>query len=315
MSSIMNNISDNSNRFVENNYFYKYGILSLEHLTTLQEDIDKLKRANVLSDNENFQNSMRKRKFAKPPDFQEAKYLIILARSRKLGLINFHYMGKKYEIKVPPDFHDDGFSNEDERKAIFKYIIKEPGYKIVETDDIHLKLTAVRSGLAKYGRNNISYIDGMGSFLTLSAYFTDYDFKNNSISEITMMDRCQSCNICMNKCPTKAIRKDHFVIDAGKCITEFNEHKGEFPEWLDKKFHNAIEGCLYCQLYCPENIEAKKDIVELEDITEEETKALLDGSEKSELLHSLIKKLKMFDIEDAKEELPKIKRNLEVLIK
>ncbi len=311
----MYNNSFNSNAFEENNFFFKYGILSLEYLSTMQEDIDKLKRAKVLSENENFQRSMQRRKLEKPSDFQEAKYLIVLARARKLGQINFNYLGKKYEIMVPPDFHDDGFTTEDEQKAVQKYIIRKPGYKIVETEYIHLKLAAVRSGLAKYGRNNISYVEGMGSFLTLSAYFTDYDFHNESISEIKMMDRCETCNICMNKCPTKAIRKEHFVIDAGKCITEYNEHEGDFPDWLDKKFHNAIEGCLYCQYYCPENKEVKKEIVKLEDITEKETKALLDGHENPELLHSLIRKLKMFTIEDAEEELPKIKRNLEVLIK
>ncbi len=309
-----NNLTD-SCKFEENNYFYKYGILSLQHLATLQEDIDKLKRAKKLSENENFQRSMQRRNFEKPSEFQEAKYLIILARSRKLGIINFHYNGKKYEIKVPPDFHDDGVTEEDVEKAIHKHIIKKSGYKIVETEKIHLKLAAVRSGLAKYGRNNICYVDGMGSFLTLSAYFTDYDFQNETISELKMMDRCEKCNICLNKCPTKAISKENFVIDAGKCITQYNEYKGEFPKWIDKKFHNAIEGCLHCQYHCPANKEVIKDIVRLEDITEEETKVLLDDLENPELLNSLIKKIKMFTLEDADEELPIIKRNLEVLIK
>jgi epoxyqueuosine reductase len=36
-----------------------------------------------------------------------------------------------------------------------------------------LKRLAVRSGLARYGRNNVTYVEGMGSFLELSASLTD----------------------------------------------------------------------------------------------------------------------------------------------
>ena len=299
----------------ENNYFFKYGILSLKYLETMKEDIAKLKREKKLSNYEFFQRAMQRRDLDKPANFPEAKYLIILARFRKLAIINFHYYGKKFEIMIPPDFHEDGITNEDVEKVVQKHIIKKTGYKIVETEKIHLKLAAVRSGLAKYGRNNISYVDGMGSFLTLSAYFTDYDFHDETIHEISMMDRCKKCTICLNKCHTKAIRKEDFVIDAGKCITIYNEHPGEFPKWLDKSYHNAIEGCLQCQLYCPVNSEVLKNTIRLEDITEDETKALLDGPEKPELINSLIKKLKMFTLEEASEGLPIIKRNLAVLIK
>ncbi|HUU78755.1 MAG TPA: 4Fe-4S double cluster binding domain-containing protein [candidate division Zixibacteria bacterium] len=299
----------------DNNYFYKYGILSIKYLETMKEDVAKLKREKKLSDYENFQRSMQRRDMEKPSDFPEAKYLIIVARARKLAFINFHYNDKKYEITVPPDFHDDGVTNEDVEKLLQKHVIKKPGYKLVETEKIHLKLAAVRSGLAKYGRNNISYVDGMGSFLTLSAYYTDYDFQEETIHELSMMDRCKNCTICINNCPTKAISKDRFVIDAGKCITMYNEHPGEFPSWLDKHFHNAIEGCLHCQRHCPANREVIKNTVKLEDITEAETKVLLDNLDNPELLNSLIKKLKMFTLENASEELPIVRRNLEVLIR
>ena len=39
-----------------------------------------------------------------------------------------------------------------------------------------MKLLAVRSGLAKYGKNNICYINGIGSFTRLEAFYTDYAF-------------------------------------------------------------------------------------------------------------------------------------------
>ena len=53
----------------------------------------------------------------------------------------------------------------------------------------------------------------------------------------------------------------------------------------------------------------------LGDITEEETKMLLNGYYDEKLGESLSKKLKMFLPSDAERSLPVIKRNLELLIK
>ena len=42
-----------------------------------------------------------------------------------------------------------------------------------------MKLAAVRSGLAQYGRNNICYVEGMGSFFSFHAYLTDRVFEED----------------------------------------------------------------------------------------------------------------------------------------
>ena len=51
-----------------------------------------------------------------------------------------------------------------------KFLLSE-NYKIVEVSDIPLKRLAVQSGMAVYGRNNICYIDGMGSNFSFIAYY------------------------------------------------------------------------------------------------------------------------------------------------
>ena len=64
---------------------------------------------------------------------------------------------------IPPNYYDDGSTFKDLENLVFKKIIKVPGYKIQFASNLHLKLLAVRSGLGKYGRNNITYIPNMAS--------------------------------------------------------------------------------------------------------------------------------------------------------
>ena len=73
---------------------------------------------------------------------------------------------------------------------ILKDIIKESGYKIEYTNKLHVKLLAVRSGLGKYGRNNICYIDDWGSMINLFAYFTIRNCNIVYISEIIFTTSC-----------------------------------------------------------------------------------------------------------------------------
>jgi len=208
---------------------YRFRTISVDHLTELQEDIDKLRRGGKLSDNEVYRGYIDSKKFEIPENFPNAKSIIILAIFSKLALVNFHLDGIKHEIMIPPNYYDDGTTFQDFENIIFKDIIKESGYKIEYTNKLHVKLLAVRSGLGKYGRNNICYIDDWGSMINLFAYFTDFQFEEDHWTEMKMMDQCEKCSICIQNCPTSAIptpSDEDFVINAGKCISVYNEIKG-----------------------------------------------------------------------------------------
>jgi len=58
---------------------YKYRTISVEHLEELQEDIDKLRRAGKLSDNEVYRRYIDSKKFEIPVNLPNAKSIIILA--------------------------------------------------------------------------------------------------------------------------------------------------------------------------------------------------------------------------------------------
>ena len=115
-----------------------------------------------------------------------------------------------------------------------------------------MKQLAVRSGLAAYGRNNITYIDGFGSFHQLQAFYTDQPLEVHW-GKLQMYRLCKGCRICLDDCPTGAIRSSDFVIDPARCITLFNEYPDPLPAWIPASAHNALVGCLRCQLTCPGN--------------------------------------------------------------
>lgn len=296
---------------------YKYRTISVEHLGELQEDIDKLRRVGKLSDNEVYRSYIDTKKFEIPETLPNAKSIIILAIFSKLGLVNFHLDGKNYEIMIPPNYYDDGTTLEDFKNLLLKEVIKESGYKVDFTGKLHVKLLAVRSGLGKYGRNNICYVDEWGSMINLFAFFTDFQFEEDNWTEIKMMDQCKNCTICINNCLTNAIPSpsdENFVINASNCISVYNEIKGIIPDWIPSEAHNALIGCMRCQKPCPINRETIMITAKLEDITEEETKMILDGITDEKMVKSISEKLKMFSPPDADRVLPVIKRNLKLLI-
>ncbi|MBY8988243.1 MAG: hypothetical protein KGD61_07295, partial [Candidatus Lokiarchaeota archaeon] len=160
---------------------YHFKSVSVEHLDDLQEDFDSLNRKGVLSNHDTYRSYLSNKKFAIPETLPDAKSLIVLATSTRMMNANFHLNGNVYDIMVPPPYFDDGLPFEDLDELVLNEIIKKPGYESVKVrNQLHLKLLAVRSGLGTYGRNNICYIKGMGSFLTLHAYYTNYKMENDS---------------------------------------------------------------------------------------------------------------------------------------
>jgi epoxyqueuosine reductase len=294
---------------------FKYRTVSVEHLGELQEDIDVLLRDGKLSDNETFRGYIEHMGFSLPESFTDAKSIIVLALFTPLALADFHYNGIRHEIMIPPQYYATGRKMEQVEKTIHEKIIGESGYRIELSREVFLKRLAVRSGLGKYGRNNICYVDEMGSMITLYAFFTDFVFENDDWTETQMLDECDNCTHCLKKCPQGAIREDSFVIDVAKCVTLYNEIDGEFPEWILSDTHNALYGCMRCQKKCPGNRESITKTRRLDDITEEETEALLSGSiEDKRILQSVSEKLGCFTPENAKDVLPSLSRNLRALI-
>ncbi|HUT79628.1 MAG TPA: 4Fe-4S double cluster binding domain-containing protein [Candidatus Bathyarchaeia archaeon] len=298
-----------------NNLRVKYRVLSVSHLPELEEKIDKLKSEGKITQNEVIQQYIGNFKFEVPEDFPEAKSIIILAQENKLVLINFNHNGIQQEVMIPPNYSQTCVTKDEMKDFVLTEIIKEPGYQVYQTRKLHMKLLAANSGLVKYGRNNISYADELGSLIELWVYFTDYVFPMDNWEEVEMMENCEDCTICFDSCPTQAISQDNFILNVERCIPLYNEIQGEIPDWIPTDAHNALMGCMKCQMYCPANRLAINNTRRYEDLTQEETIALLKGEGEETILNSAIAKLKMFKPEHAYYFLPIIKRNLALLQK
>jgi len=257
-----------------------------------------------------FRSYIKDMKFELPEKFPEAKSIIVMAVFTKMMYVYFHLDGKKHDVIIPPQYYATRIT----KNVVQKQIIKKPGYRIEKATNLHLKLLAARSGLGKYGRNNIIFVDGMGSFITLHAFWTDFQFEADSWHKIAMVEKCQTCRNCIGICPTSCIKMENFVINVSKCITLYNEIEDKFPRWIRPHWHNALMGCMKCQIPCPENEKIPNYAGRLEDVTEEETRKILQGKPDKELLKSLTKKLKGFVPATKEEYFPILTRNLSVLI-
>jgi epoxyqueuosine reductase len=224
----------------------------------------------------------------------------------------FNWNGKKQSFILPPTY-----TAYDEKRIYVERLVAEAvgkkGFKIA-TPALPLKLLAVQSGLAEYGRNNITYVNGLGSFMRLTAVYSDMPCENELWSEPKMMKRCLNCNLCQNACPTGAIGKDRFLLHAEKCLTYHNEKEGKipFPNWIKPEWHNCIVGCIKCQAACPEDKPYLGSFGETAEFDEEETKLLLKGTLREQVPEATMKKMQLLSLTDYFDELP---RNLSVLLK
>ena len=293
---------------------YKYRVMSVSHLEELQADFESIDADGKVSNNPVFRSYIQQQQHHLPESLPDAKSIIVMAVFTPLMIADFHHKGNIHEILVP-HYYDDGITEDHLKSTILNKIIADNQYR-VENARMHvlLKRLAVRTGLGKYGRNNICYVEGMGSFLKLFAFFTDYEFGEDNWQDAEMMDSCRNCKICLKQCPTGSITENSFVIDVEKCIPLYNEVPGEIPDWINPASHNALMGCLRCQLPCPANSEVATKTQKLDPITEDETKMILDGIQDEELYQSLSEKLRMFIPEHAYYYFPVITRNLRLLL-
>ncbi|UCD64562.1 MAG: hypothetical protein JSW34_03760 [Candidatus Zixiibacteriota bacterium] len=293
---------------------YKYKTTSVEHLKELHSYINELDRQGKLSDNERFRRYVSSDRFTLPENFPDARFIVVLAHFTPLMLVNFLLNNTEHEIMLPPECYYSQMTDHDWAKLIEEEIIKQPGYRIDAWEPIPLKLLAVRSGLGRYGRNNICYVDEMGSFISLHGFLTDFEFAEDNWQEVKMMGNCESCQICMFECPCDCIREENFVVDALKCITWYNERNGEFPGWMDPGIHNALLGCMKCQMSCPANEQALEFTGRFEDIPQEDTINILNGTIDEAALESVSRIFGPFTGAEIKDFTPILQRNLSVLI-
>lgn len=293
----------------------RYKVVSVRHLQEMQDYMDRLRENGLFSTNTVFRSYVDDKSFRLPADFQDARYLVAVAVYNPLAKVNLPYEGHVYSVMIPPNYRIADYTADELRAAIVRKAIGRDGNRFESAGrNAYRKHLAARSGLAKYGRNNICHVKGWGSMISLYAFYTDYEFSHDDWTDVQMMDSCKRCKLCFNQCPTGAISTERFVINVDRCLPLYNEVEGEIPEWVPKNAHNALVGCMRCQLKCPANRDAIARAVQLDDLSEKETVAVINGVADDDAKIALCDKLRVCTAESFSDNLPVFSRNLRAFI-
>ncbi|MBN1266326.1 MAG: hypothetical protein JXA25_12590 [Anaerolineales bacterium] len=273
----------------------KTQVVSVQHLDDLRQTIEGLLKEELL-DEGFYMKYLAGFVFEPPEELREARSLIAAALPDPQIRLHFNWKGVRFPVLVPPTYLH--WRERDTKvEEVLSDSLRSKGYRITQAK-VPKKLLAVCSGLAAYGKNNITYIEGMGSFHRLAAYYSDLECDQDNWREPVQMDRCTDCIICRQACPTGAIAPDRFLLNAEKCITFWNEKSGEipFPDWMEASWHNSLVGCMHCQSVCPANRQVRDWIEEGVEFSEEQTDLLTRGVPKDELPAELLEKLDQSDL-------------------
>jgi len=105
---------------------------------------------------------------------------------------------------------------------------------------------AERAGLGWIGKHTSLIVKGLGSTVFLGEIVTTLPLRPDA----PLRTSCGSCAICLEVCPTRALRGDH-TIDATRCISDLTQRRDPIPRALRPLLGNWVWGCDLCNDACP----------------------------------------------------------------
>jgi epoxyqueuosine reductase len=191
--------------------------------------------------------------FDVPRDLDRSWTVLLVAMPRPAHRVTFTVSGRPLHALIPVTYVRYRAVFEDIRADLRATALA--GAR-VERLDIPLKPLAALLGVARYGRNNLTYVEGLVSYFQLAGYITTARLPialDWSAAEPQLLDECEDCSICEAVCPTGAIRGSRVLLHAENCVTFANENPAPLPAWVTAGAQTALIGCLQCQQHCPAN--------------------------------------------------------------
>ena len=285
---------------------FKGKIVSIKHVAELHREIEIHHQKGYL-DEKLYDRYLSNFEFQLTDSFPQARSIIIVTVPQPQVRISFRWQDQVYPCIIPPTYR---LKTDKIIKDCLEMLLKPAGFHL-EIKRLPLKLLSVHSGLARYGKNNITYVPGVGSFHRPVAFVSDLPCLEDNWRESSILKTCDDCSACMEACPTGAISSDRFLLHAERCITFRNEQPEEFPHWLNPSWHNCLVGCMLCQKACPMNQKFTDWIEEGLEFDVRETDFLLNASPEAKIPEKTIAKLEKLGM---MEYAGVLGRNLKVLI-
>jgi epoxyqueuosine reductase len=281
-------------------------IVPARRIADVGSDILSLKEKGLLDQNL-YDFYLSRYIYSVPDALPTAKSLIIVAVPTTSLFLTFIHHDKEHRLLVPPTYAN-AVDIDKRVKSLLEGVL--PDGKVFKAL-LPYKTLATRTGLAKYGRNNITYSERYGSYCRLTGFFTDVDLETDHWQEKEVMARCTDCDLCQRACPTGAISRDRFLLRAERCLTFHNELPSDrkFSPSIKRSAHHALVGCMRCQDSCPMNQVNLVSMVDGDVYSESETEYLLNGDYQNDDAEEIMEKLDRSGLD-----LSVFPRNLEVLL-
>lgn len=116
-----------------------------------------------------------------------------------------------------------------------------------------LRALASEAGMGEFGRNNMLYLKGMGSYPWLAGFFSDVSIPTTEARSPRIMDRCRQCGRCVDACPSGALSREKHIMRADRCLNYATDFPERCRDWLKPEWRKELLGCLSCQKECPAN--------------------------------------------------------------